>query len=91
MMCGLKTVALIKQQEIELLQVAEMKILRFSEGVTRFDKIINERIRGNTQVGRFGGKVKESRLAFGCVQGRDKEYRGRRMLKTVPPGNRHMG
>ncbi|KAL7834762.1 hypothetical protein SRHO_G00290090 [Serrasalmus rhombeus] len=49
MMYGLETVALSKRQEAEL-EVAEMKMLRFSLGVTRMDKIRNEQIRGTVKL-----------------------------------------
>nr|XP_033493144.1 uncharacterized protein LOC117263658 [Epinephelus lanceolatus] len=49
MLFGLETVALRKRQEADL-KVAEMKMLRFSLGVTRMDRIRNEYIRG-TEVG----------------------------------------
>ena len=51
MLYGLETVALTKRQEAE---VAELKMLRFSLGLTRMDKIRNEYIRETVQVGRFG-------------------------------------
>ena len=38
MLYGLETVALAKRQEAEM-EVAELKMLRFSLGVTRMDKI----------------------------------------------------
>ena len=41
MLYGLETVPLTKKQEAEL-SVAELKMLRFSLGVTRMDKIKNE-------------------------------------------------
>ena len=56
MLYGLETVALTKRQEAEM-EVAELKMLRFSLGVTRMDKIRNEYIRGTAQVGRFGEKT----------------------------------
>ena len=49
MMYGLETIALTKRQEAEL-EVAEMKMLRFSLGVTRLDKIKNDVIRGTAHV-----------------------------------------
>ena len=57
MLYGLETVALTKRQEAEM-EVAELKMLRFSLGVTRMDKIRNEYIwtvwrentRGETEV-----------------------------------------
>ncbi|KAK3538187.1 hypothetical protein QTP70_032945 [Hemibagrus guttatus] len=71
MMYGLETVSLRKRQESEL-EVAELKMLRFSLGVTRLDRIRNEYIRGTAHVGRLGDKVREARLRwFGHVQRRE--------------------
>ncbi|KAK3528688.1 hypothetical protein QTP70_009065 [Hemibagrus guttatus] len=73
MLYGLETVALRKRQESEL-EVAELKMLRFSLGVTRLDRIRNEYIRGTAHVGRLGDKVREARLRwFGHVQRRESE------------------
>ena len=44
MLFGLETVALTKRQEAEV-EVAELKMLLFSLGVTRMDKIRNDYIR----------------------------------------------
>ncbi|KAK3525592.1 hypothetical protein QTP70_000436 [Hemibagrus guttatus] len=67
-----ETVSLRKRQESEL-EVAELKMLRFSLGVTRLDRIRNEYIRGTAHVGRLGDKVREARLRwFGHVQRREK-------------------
>ncbi|KAK3524606.1 hypothetical protein QTP70_029912 [Hemibagrus guttatus] len=80
MLYGLETVSLRKRQESEL-EVAELKMLRFSLGVTRLDRIRNEYIRGTSHVGHLGDKVREARLRwFGHVQRRESEYIGRRML-----------
>ncbi|KAK3548355.1 hypothetical protein QTP70_010717, partial [Hemibagrus guttatus] len=71
MLYGLETVSLRKRQEAEL-EVAELKMLRFSLGVTRLDRIRNEYIRGTAHVGRLGDKVREARLRwFGHVQRRE--------------------
>ncbi|KAK3508690.1 hypothetical protein QTP70_004204 [Hemibagrus guttatus] len=73
MLYGLETVSLRKRQESEL-EVAELKMLRFSLGVTRLDRIRNEYIRGTAHVGRLGDKVREARLRwFGHVQRRENE------------------
>ncbi|KAI5100192.1 von Willebrand factor A domain-containing protein 5A isoform X4, partial [Silurus meridionalis] len=78
--------ALSKRQEMEL-EVAELKMLRFSLGVTTMDRIRNEFIRGTAHVGCFGDKVRKARLRwFGHVQRRDMNYIGRRMLRMKPPG-----
>ena len=61
MLYGLETVPLIKKQEVEL-AMAELKMLRFSLGVTRMDKIKNEFIRGTAKVRQIGDKVREARL-----------------------------
>ncbi|KAK3556466.1 hypothetical protein QTP70_008251 [Hemibagrus guttatus] len=72
MLYGLETVSLRKRQESEL-EVAKLKMLRFSLGVTRLDRIRNEYIRGTAHVGRLGDKVREARLRwFGHVQRREK-------------------
>ena len=55
MLYGLETVALMKRQEAEM-EVAELKMLRFSLGVTRMDKIRNEYIRWTAQVGKLERK-----------------------------------
>ncbi|KAK3553786.1 hypothetical protein QTP70_011156 [Hemibagrus guttatus] len=73
MLYGLETVSLRKRQESEL-EVAELKMLRFSLGVTRLDRIRNEYIRGTAHVGRLGDKVRETRLRwFGHVQRREND------------------
>ncbi|KAK3540829.1 hypothetical protein QTP86_002363 [Hemibagrus guttatus] len=91
MLYGLETVSLRKRQESEL-EVAELKMLRFSLGVTRLDRISNEYIRGTAHVGRLGDKVREARLRwFGHVQRRESEYIGRRMLDMDLPGRRQRG
>ena len=91
MMYGLETVPLTKRQEAEL-EVAELKMLRFSLGVTRLDKIRNEHIRGTAQVRRMGDKVREARLRwYGHVQRREEEYVGKKVLKMELPGRRKRG
>ena len=60
-MCGLKTVALTKRQDADE-KVAELKMLRFSLGVTRMDNIRNEYVIGTGQVGRFEERIRGARL-----------------------------
>ena len=55
--------ALKKAQEKKL-EVAEMRMLRWMCGVTKLDKIRNERIRGTTKVGEITKKVHERRLKW---------------------------
>ena len=91
MLYGLETVALTKRQEAEM-EVAELKMLRFSLGVTRMDKIRNEYIIGTAQVGKFGEKTREARLRwYGHLRRKDEGYIGRRMLRMELPGKRKRG
>ncbi|KAI5612090.1 cadherin-like protein 26 isoform X1 [Silurus asotus] len=86
-----ETVALSKRQEVEL-EVAELKMLRCSLGVTTMDRIRNVFVRGTEHVGRFGDNVIEVRLRwFGHVQRRDMGYISRRMLRMETPGRRKRG
>ena len=50
-------------------------MLGWMTGVTKLDKIWNERIRGTTKVGEISKKVQESRLKwYGLVLRREYEY-----------------
>ena len=61
MVYGIETVALTKKQ-LEEMEVAEMKMLRFAMGVKREDKIKNKYIRGTVKVERLRMKIREGRL-----------------------------
>ena len=63
LMYGAETWTLKKAQEKKL-EVAEMRMLRWMCGVTKLDKIRNERIRGTTKVGEIIKKVQERRLKW---------------------------
>ena len=91
MVYGLETVAVTKKQ-VEKMEVAEMKMLRFAMGVTRKDKIRNEHIRSTVKVERLGMKMREGRLRwYGHVMRRDQEYVGRKMIEMELPGKRKRG
>ena len=91
MLYGLLTVALKKRQEAEM-EVAELKKLRFSLGVTIMDKIRNEYTRWTAQVGKFGEKTREARLGwYGHLRRKDDGYIGRWMLRMELPGKRKRG
>ena len=58
-------------------------MLRWMSGVTKLDRIRNERIRGTTKVGEISKKVQESRLkSYGHVLRRENEYVGKRLMAT---------
>ena len=86
-----ETVAVTKKQ-VEEMEVAEMKMLRFAMEVTRKDKIRNEHIRSSVKVERLEMKMREGRLRwYGYVMRRDQEYVGRKMMKMELPGKRRRG
>ena len=91
MVYGLETVAVTKKQ-VEEMEVAEMKMLRFAMGVTRKDKIRNEHIRSTVKVEQLGMKMREGRLRwYGHVMRREQEYVGRKMMEMELPGKRRRG
>ena len=61
MMYGAETWPINKAQG-QKLDVAEMRVLRWMCGITRMDKIRNERIRGTTEVAVISKTAKERRL-----------------------------
>ena len=72
----LETVAVTRKQ-VEKMEVAEMRMLKFAMGVTRKDKIKNDYIRGKVKVEWLGMKLREGRLRwYGHVMRRDLEYVG---------------
>ena len=88
MVYGLETVAVTKKQ-MEEMEVVEMKLLRFSMGVTRKGKIRNEYIRITVKVERLGMKMREGRLRwYGHVMRLDQEYVRRKMMEMELPGKR---
>ena len=91
MVYGLETVAVTKKQ-VEEMEVAEIKMLRFAMGVTRKDKIRNDYIRGTVKVERLGMKMREGKLKwYGHVMTRDQEYVGRRVMEMELSGKRKRG
>ena len=91
MVYGLETVAVTKKQ-VEEMEVAEMKMLKFTLGVTRKDKIRNKHIRSTVKVERLGMKMRKGRLRwYGHVMRRDQEYVGRKMMEMELPGKRRRG
>ena len=91
MVYGLETVAVTKKQ-VEEMEAAEMRMLRFAMGVTKKDKIRNEYIRGIVKVEQLGMKMREGRLKwYGHVVRKDQDYVGRKMIEMELPGKRKRG
>ena len=88
MVYGLETVAVTKKQ-IEEMEVAEMKMQRFTIGMTRKAKIRNEHIRSTVKIERLGMKMREGSLRwYEHVMRRDQEYVGRKMKEMELPRKR---
>ena len=88
MVYGLETEAVTKKQ-VEEMEVAELKMLRFATGMTRKDKIRNEYIRGTVKVEHLEMMMNEGRLRwYGHVMRRYEEYVGRKMMEMELPGKR---
>ena len=67
-------------------------MLRWMCGVTKLDKIRNERIRGTTKVTEASKKLQEKRLQwYGHVMRREEEYVGRRVIEMEVQGTRNRG
>ena len=91
MVYALETVAVTKKQ-VEEMEVAKMKMLRFAMGVTRKDKIRNKYIRSTVKIEQLGMKMREGRLRwYGHVMRRDQEYVRRKMMEMELPGKRRRG
>lgn len=91
LMYGAETWAVTKAQERKL-EVAEMRMIRWMCGLTRRDRVRNERIRGTVKVGPLGKKIQESRLRwFGHVERRDESYIGKRVETLDINGKRKRG
>ena len=81
-----------KKAHEKKMEVAEMKMLRRTCGVTRLDKISNEKIRRTTKVGEISMKVQKRRMRwYGHVMRRDEEYVGKRVMGREVQGSRRRG
>ena len=91
LMYGAETWALKKAHDNKL-EVAEMRMLRWMCGVTKLDKIRNDRMRGTTKVGEITKKVQERRLMwYGNVMIKEEHYVGRRAMVMKVQGRRMRG
>ena len=81
MLYELEIVSLRKTQEANL-EVAEVKMLRFTLGVAKLDRIRNEYIRGTVHIRE---RVKEARLRWFGHMRRDQGYVSKRMTRLELP------
>ena len=57
----------MKRAQEKKLDVTKMRMLRWMSGVTKLDRIRNERIRGTTKVGEISKKVQEDQIGGGWI------------------------
>ena len=82
----------MKKAQAKKLDAAEMRMLRWMSGVTKLDRIANERIRGTTKVGEISKSVQESRLKwYRQVLRREEKHVGKIMMVMEVPGKRRRG
>ena len=91
MLYGSETWAVKRAQEKKM-DAVEMRMLRWMCGVTKMDRLTNDRIRGTTKVGELSKKVQERRLKwFGHVTRREENYIGKRVMRMEVQGRRKRG
>ncbi|XP_063586869.1 uncharacterized protein LOC134764221 [Penaeus indicus] len=73
------------------MEVTEIKMLHFSLGLTRRNRIRNEKVREVLSGGRFEGNAKVEAMMVWARGRRDEECVGNRMLEMKPPGKRKRG
>ncbi len=82
----------LKEAQEKKLEVAETRMISWMCGVTKLDKMRNERIRRTTKVGEITKKVQEMRLKwYGHVMRREEHYVGRREIEMKVHGRRKRG
>ena len=89
---GLEAVAVTKKQ-VENIEVAEMRMLRFTMEVTRKDKIRNEYISDTVKVERLGIKIMvvDKLRWYEHAMKRDQKYVGKRVMKMELSGKKKRG
>ena len=80
MLYGIEVMALTKRHE-EKMEMAEMKMLRWSLGLKKPDRIRNEMVKERLGIGKLCGQVRERLRWFGHVERRDDSYVGKRLRK----------
>ena len=91
MVYGIECWALRKQEE-QLVHTTEMKMLRWSQGKTRKDRIKNETIRGNAKVTPINSVLTQKLLSwYGHVMRRDETRITKSTLRTTVTGTRPRG
>ena len=79
----------LRKQEEQRLHTTEMKIIRWSQGKTRKDRIKNETIRGIVKVTPINSVLTQKRLSwYGHVMRREENHITRSTLECEGDGNK---
>ena len=90
MLYDMETVA-VTERQVGKMEVAELKMVRWTLGVTRKNRIRNEYVRGTAKIAKPGDKLRDARLRwYGQVKWRE-GYVGKRMMEMVVPDGRKRG
>ena len=82
----------LRKPEEQRLHTTEMKMLRWSQGKTRKDRIKNETIRGNAKVSPTNSVLTQKRQSwYGHVMRREETHITRITLRTKETGTRPRG
>ena len=91
MLYGTETASMKKTEEKKM-DVAEMRMLRWTFGVMREDRIRDEYTRGSTKVVKISKKVQEGRLRwYGHMLRREDDHVGRSTIEMEVQGRRRRG
>ena len=91
MLYGMETVA-VTEKQVEKMEVAKLKMVRWALGVTRKDKIKHEYVRGTAKMAKLRDKLRNARLRwYGHVKRREEGYVGKTMMEMAVPGRRKRG
>ena len=91
MLYGKETVE-VTERQVEKMNVAELKMVRWALGVTRKGEIRNKYVRGTAKIAKLGDKLRNARLRwYGHVKRREEGYEGKRMMEMAVPGRRKRG
>ena len=91
MLYGMETVA-VTERQMGKMELTELKMVRWTLGVTRKDKIRNEYVRGTAKIAKLADKLWTARLRwYGHVKRREEDYVGKRTMEMAVPGRRKKG
>ena len=84
-----KEMVAVTERQMQKMEVAELKMVRWALEVTKKNKIRKEYVRGTAQIAKLGDKLRNARLRwYGHVKRRKEGYVGKTMMEVAVPGRR---